>query len=244
MRMKVEANGRRERISPPTCTTIKDADQLDRPPDRSPGVDQLLKLFLANAIGSRQEGSESGRNNPTQQIAGTIRKLAAAESRMAESSAKTRGKVPGATGDSPRLHGDTERPRQGPFSALTSTEQKSETDRTATGNVQRGAPDGLIFGQGEGGKEMGGSGGGGGGTRPSEIAVNPGRRGSTNTAAISRTNIRKELPETTKRRRSIKEAEKIEERGGCKVERRWRSDRHRGERPTRANLCTRAIKRN
>jgi polysaccharide chain length determinant protein (PEP-CTERM system associated) len=72
-------------------------------------VDQLLKLFLANALGGSQEGSEQAQQFLTQQIAEYDKKLAAAENRLADFKRQNAGLVPGATGDYfTRLHGETD----------------------------------------------------------------------------------------------------------------------------------------
>jgi len=104
-RLQVEATG--ERNQPADLYTITYADQDRQTAHRV--VDELLKLFLANAIGGSQEGSEQAQQFLTQQIAEYDRKLQAAESRLADFKRQNAGLVPGATGDYfTRLHGDTD----------------------------------------------------------------------------------------------------------------------------------------
>jgi len=61
-------------------------------------VDQLLKLFLANSLGGTQEGSEQAQQFLQQQIVDYDKKLAEAESRLADFKRQNAGLVPGATG--------------------------------------------------------------------------------------------------------------------------------------------------
>jgi len=122
-RLQVEATGG-ERNQPADLYTITYADQDRQTAHRV--VDQLLKLFLANAIGSSQEGSEQAQQFLTQQIAEYDKKLAAAESRLADFKRQYAGLVPGATGDYfTRLHGDTD-DLDKDRSALTVAEQKRD----------------------------------------------------------------------------------------------------------------------
>jgi polysaccharide chain length determinant protein (PEP-CTERM system associated) len=62
-------------------------------------VDDLLKLFLANALGGTQEGAEEAQQFLRQQIADYEKKLQAAEGRLADFKRQNAGLVPGATGD-------------------------------------------------------------------------------------------------------------------------------------------------
>jgi polysaccharide chain length determinant protein (PEP-CTERM system associated) len=89
-------------------------------------VDQLLKLFLANALGGSQEGADQAQQFLTQQIAEYDKKLQSAESRLADFKRKNAGLVPGATGDYfTRLHGETD-DLDKDRSALTVAEQKRD----------------------------------------------------------------------------------------------------------------------
>jgi protein tyrosine kinase modulator len=121
-RLQVEATGERNR--PADLYTITYTDQ-----DRHTAhgvVDQLLKLFLANALGGSQEGSEQAQQFLTQQIAEYDRKLQAAESRLADFKRQNAGLVPGATGDYfTHMHGETDALDKD-RSALTVAEQKRE----------------------------------------------------------------------------------------------------------------------
>jgi len=73
-------------------------------------VDQLLRLFLANALGGSQEGSEQAQQFLTQQIAEYDKKLATAEERLADFKREHAGLVPGSTGGDyfARLHNATD----------------------------------------------------------------------------------------------------------------------------------------
>src|SRR6266853_5673821 len=121
-RLQVEATGERNRPADLYMITYTD-------PDRQTArrvVDQLLKLFLANALGGSQEGSERAQQFLTQQIAEYDKKLQAAESRLADFKRQYAGLVPGATGDYfTRLHGDTDALDKD-RSALTVAEQKRD----------------------------------------------------------------------------------------------------------------------
>lgn len=73
-------------------------------------VDQLLHLFMSNALGGSQLGSEQAEEFLTQQIGQYERKLQTAESALADFKRKNGGLVPGANGGDyfTRLHGETE----------------------------------------------------------------------------------------------------------------------------------------
>src|SRR6266478_55855 len=121
-RLQVEATGERNRPADLYMITYTD-------PDRQTArrvVDQLLKLFLANALGGSQEGSEQAQQFLTQQIAEYDKKLQAAESRLADFKRQYGGLVPGATGDYfTRMHGETDALDKD-RSALTVAEQKRD----------------------------------------------------------------------------------------------------------------------
>jgi polysaccharide chain length determinant protein (PEP-CTERM system associated) len=122
-RLQVEASGG-ERNRPADLYTITYTDQDRHTAHRV--VDQLLKLFLANALGGSQEGSEQAQQFLTQQIAEYDKKLQAAESRLADFKRQNAGLVPGATGDYfTRMHGETDALDKD-RSALTVAEQKRE----------------------------------------------------------------------------------------------------------------------
>ncbi len=121
-RLQVEATGERNR--PANLYMITYTDQDRHTAHRV--VDQLLKLFLANALGGSQEGSEQAQQFLTQQIAEYDKKLQAAESRLADFKRQNAGLVPGATGDYfTRMHGETDALDKD-RSALTVAEQKRE----------------------------------------------------------------------------------------------------------------------
>jgi len=72
-------------------------------------VDQLLRVFLANSLGGTQEGSEQAQQFLVQQISEYDKKLADAESRLAQYKRDHAGLIPGSTGDYfTRLHNETD----------------------------------------------------------------------------------------------------------------------------------------
>ena len=72
-------------------------------------VDQLLRVFLANSLGGTQEGSEQAQQFLVQQISEYDKKLADAESRLAQYKREHAGLIPGSTGDYfTRLHNETD----------------------------------------------------------------------------------------------------------------------------------------
>jgi len=100
-------------------------------------VDQLLRLFLANALGNSQEGSEQAQQFLTQQIAEYDKKLAAAEERLADFKREHPGLVPGSTGGDyfARLHNESDALDKDRL-ALTIAEQKrDELQRQLTGEM-------------------------------------------------------------------------------------------------------------
>ncbi len=122
-RLQVESTGA-DRNRPADLYTITYTDQDRHTAHRV--VDQLLKLFLANALGGSQEGSEQAQQFLTQQIAEYDKKLQAAESRLADFKRQYAGLVPGATGDYfTRMHGETDALDKD-RSALTVAEQKRD----------------------------------------------------------------------------------------------------------------------
>lgn len=122
-RLLVEGTGG-ERNRPADLYTITYTDQDRHTAHRV--VDQLLKLFLANALGGSQEGSEQAQQFLTQQITEYDKKLQAAESRLADFKRQNAGLVPGATGDYfTRMHGETDALDKD-RSALIVAEQKRE----------------------------------------------------------------------------------------------------------------------
>ena len=127
-RLEVEATNDREALQkkePADLYTIIYTDRSVAGARRV--VDQLLRLFLANALGGSQEGSEQAQQFLTQQIADYDKKLAAAEERLADFKREHAGLVPGATGGDyfARLHAETDQLDRDHI-ALTIAEQKRE----------------------------------------------------------------------------------------------------------------------
>src|SRR6266436_2416477 len=145
-RLQVEATGG-ERNQPADLYTITYADQDRQTAHRV--VDQLLKLFLANALGGSQEGSERAQQFLTQQIAEYDKKLQAAESRLADFKRHNAGLVPGATGGDyfTRLHGDTDDLDKDRL-ALTVAEQKRDELQRQLSSEQPGMVSGAAGGGG------------------------------------------------------------------------------------------------
>lgn len=144
-RLQVEATGERNR--PADLYMITYTDQ-DRQTARRV-VDQLLKLFLANSLGGSQEGSERAQQFLTQQIAEYDKKLAAAESRLADFKRHNAGLVPGATGGDyfTRLHGDSDDLDKDRL-ALTVAEQRRDELQRQLSSEQPGMVSGVTVGGG------------------------------------------------------------------------------------------------
>jgi len=126
-RLEVEATNDREaqKNQPADLYTITYMDRNQEIARRV--VDQLLRLFLANALGGSQEGSEQAQQFLTQQIADYDKKLAAAEERLADFKREHAGLVPGSTGVDyfARLHSETDELDKDRL-ALTVAEQKRD----------------------------------------------------------------------------------------------------------------------
>jgi polysaccharide chain length determinant protein (PEP-CTERM system associated) len=107
--LDVEASGPREteKYQPADLYTITYTNRSRSTAKRV--VDQLLRIFLANSLGGTQEGSEQAQQFLTQQIADYDKKLAEAESRLADFKREHAGLIPGSTGDYfTRLHAETD----------------------------------------------------------------------------------------------------------------------------------------
>lgn len=99
-------------------------------------VDQLLRIFLADSLGGTQEGSEQAQQFLTQQIAEYDRKLAEAESRLAQYKREHAGLIPGSTGDYfSRLHAETDELERARLT-LSMAEQKREELRRQIASEQ------------------------------------------------------------------------------------------------------------
>src|SRR6516162_3608740 len=136
-RLEVDATNDREGVKnvPADLYTITYTDRSRDGARRV--VDQLLRLFLANALGGLQEGSEQAQQFLTQQIAEYDKRLAAAEERLADFKREHPGLVPGSTGGDyfARLHAETDELDKNRL-ALTIAEQKrDELQRQLTGEL-------------------------------------------------------------------------------------------------------------
>jgi polysaccharide chain length determinant protein (PEP-CTERM system associated) len=157
-RLQVEATGQRNQ--PADLYTITYTDQDRRTAHHV--VDELLRLFLANSLGGSQQGSEQAQTFLAQQIAEYDKKLAAAESRLADFKRQNAGLVPGATGDYfTRLHGETDELDKD-RSALTVAEQKRDELHRQLSS------EGPLMGSAAG-RVNGAAGGAGGADTPSAI---------------------------------------------------------------------------
>ena len=115
-------------------------------------VDELLKLFMANAIGGSAQSSEQAEQFLAAQIAEYDKKLATAESALADFKRQNAGLVPGATGGDyfTRLHGEMDELNRDQ-SALTVAEQKRNellrqlsSEEPAAGGGANGTTGGMI----------------------------------------------------------------------------------------------------
>ncbi|MBV9315830.1 MAG: hypothetical protein JOZ34_00070 [Gammaproteobacteria bacterium] len=136
-RLEVEATNDREgqKNQPADLYTIT---YLDRSPEGARRVvDQLLRLFLANALGGSQEGSEQAQQFLTQQIAEYDKKLAAAEERLAEFKREHSGLVPGATGGDyfARLHAETDELDKDRLTLTVAEQKRDELRRQLAGEL-------------------------------------------------------------------------------------------------------------
>jgi len=105
-RLIVEANGDRGQAPDLYVITYTDHD----PQTTRRVVEELLRLFMANAVGGTAMSSETAQQFLTQQIGEYDKKLQAAESKLADFKRHNAGLVPGATGGDyfTRLHGDAD----------------------------------------------------------------------------------------------------------------------------------------
>ena len=120
-RLEVEATNDREaprHLEPADLYTITYMDRSVEGARRV--VDQLLRLFLANALGGSQEGSEQAQQFLTQQISEYDKRLAAAEERLADFKREHAGLVPGATGSGSTVGGSTTSKRTTPVASALS----------------------------------------------------------------------------------------------------------------------------
>jgi polysaccharide chain length determinant protein (PEP-CTERM system associated) len=100
-------------------------------------VDQLLRLFLANALGNSQEGSEQAQQFLTQQIAEYDKRLAAAEERLADFKREHPGLVPGSTGGDyfARLHNETDALDKYRLTLMVAEQKRDELQRQLAGEM-------------------------------------------------------------------------------------------------------------
>jgi polysaccharide chain length determinant protein (PEP-CTERM system associated) len=126
-RLEVEATNDREALQKKEPADLYTITYTDRSVEGARKVvDQLLRLFLANALGGSQEGSEQAQQFLTQQITEYDKKLAVSEERLADFKREHAGLVPGSTGGDyfARLHAETDQLDKDRVS-LTIAEQKA-----------------------------------------------------------------------------------------------------------------------
>jgi len=132
--LEVEATNDREgqRNQPADLYTIT---YIDRNRDGARRVvDQLLRLFLANALGGSQEGSEQAQQFLTQQIDEYDKRLAAAEEKLADFKREHAGLVPGSTGDYfARLHAETDELDKDRLALMIAEQKRDELRRQLAG---------------------------------------------------------------------------------------------------------------
>ena len=139
IRLLVEATSERERqgmprVQPADLYTITYTDRSRETSRRV--VDQLLRLFLANSLGGSQEGSEQAQQFLNQQIVEYDKKLAAAETRLADFKREHAGLVPGTTGDYfARLHAETDELDKDRLALATAERKRDELRRQLAGEM-------------------------------------------------------------------------------------------------------------
>ncbi len=104
-KLTVEANGERNQAADLYVISYTDHSRHTREV-----VDQLLKLFMANALNGSQVSAQQAQQFLTQQIAENEKKLAASEAQIADFKRQHAGLVPGSTGGDyfTRLNADTD----------------------------------------------------------------------------------------------------------------------------------------
>jgi polysaccharide chain length determinant protein (PEP-CTERM system associated) len=135
-RLEVDATNDREGVKnvPADLYTITYADRSRDGARRV--VDQLLRLFLANALGGSQEGSEQAQQFLTQQIADYDKKLETAEERLAQFKREHAGLVPGTTGDYfARLHAESDELDRAHLALTVAEQKRDELQRELTGEM-------------------------------------------------------------------------------------------------------------
>src|SRR6516164_9077962 len=135
-RLEVEATNDREvqKGQPADLYTIIYTDRSRDSARRI--VDQLLRLFLANALGGSQEGSEQAQQFLTQQIAEYDKRLAAAEERLADFKREHAGLVPGSTGDYfARLHAQSDELDRDRVTLTVAEQKRDELRRQLAGEM-------------------------------------------------------------------------------------------------------------
>ena len=138
-RLLVEATSERERqgqprVQPADLYTITYTDRSRDTARRV--VDQLLRLFLANSLGGSQEGSEQAQQFLNQQIIEYDKKLAAAETRLADFKREHAGLVPGSTGDYfARLHAETDELDKDRLALTVAEKRRDELQRQLAGEM-------------------------------------------------------------------------------------------------------------
>ena len=137
-RLEVEATNDREAAQHREPADLYTITYTDRSVDGARRVvDQLLRLFLANALGGSQEGSEQAQQFLTQQIAEYDKRLAAAEERLADFKREHAGLVPGSTGGDyfARLHAATDELDKDRITLTIAEQKRDELRRQLAGEM-------------------------------------------------------------------------------------------------------------
>jgi polysaccharide chain length determinant protein (PEP-CTERM system associated) len=137
-RLDVAATNEREDLKKKAPADLYTITYTDRSVESARRVvDQLLRLFLANALGGLQEGSEQAQQFLTQQIAEYDKRLAAAEERLADFKREHPGLVPGSTGGDyfARLHNETDALDRDRLNLTVAEQKRDELQRQLTGEM-------------------------------------------------------------------------------------------------------------
>jgi polysaccharide chain length determinant protein (PEP-CTERM system associated) len=146
-RLTVEVNA--DKTAPADLYTITYNDHS--PQNAHHVVDQLLNLFMSNALGGSQLGSEQAQKFLAQQIDEYDRKLQGAEAKLADFKRQNAGLVPGATGGDyfSRLQAETDELNKERATLVVAQQKRDELHRQLSseqplmGSAANGATGGL-----------------------------------------------------------------------------------------------------
>jgi len=132
-RLQVEVNA--DKTAPADLYVITYTDH--NPQNAHHVVDELLHLFMSNALGGSQAGSEQAQQFLKDQIADYDHKLAAAEAKLADFKRQNAGLVPGATGGDyfTRLQNDTDNLNRDRLALQVAEQKRDELHRQLASEV-------------------------------------------------------------------------------------------------------------